>query len=168
MSVSLTTVVEIVTAAALVFGVIFGAIQLRHLRDQRRAQSELELVHSFQTSDFVRGLVASISLPEGLSKKEIEAHLGDDILYAYLLMTTWESLGVLVYRKELPLRVVEDFFSGPVVLSWRNLRLYVAEYRAETGRETVFEWFQWLAERIMAHESREPATPAHIEHKSWK
>ena len=43
---SLATIVDIVTAAALVFGVVFAAIQLRHLRDQRRVQSALELVHA--------------------------------------------------------------------------------------------------------------------------
>ena len=35
-------------------------------------------------------------------------------------MTTWESLGILVFRGEVSLDLVDDFFSGAVELSWRK------------------------------------------------
>jgi hypothetical protein len=39
--------------------------------------------------------------------------------------------------------------------------------RAEQGRETPWEWFQWLAEQLKKHESKQAVTPAHIEFRDW-
>jgi hypothetical protein len=53
-------------------------------------------------------------------------------------------------------------------LSWRKHRQIVAELRQRLGRETYFEWFQWLVERFADRESLAPPVPAHLAHKSWK
>ena len=50
-------------------------------------------------------------MPDDLTKEEIEAHAGDDMRLVYALMTTWESLGVLVFRGEVSLSLVDDFFN---------------------------------------------------------
>jgi hypothetical protein len=165
---SLTAIVDLITAAALVFGVVFGAVQLRHLRDQRRVQSDLELLHSYQTPEFVRGFILSWRLPEGLPMQEIESRLGEDMRHLYFLMATWESLGVLVHRRDIPLELVEDFFSGAIVVSWRSLRTLVEAERQLTSRDTAFEWFQWLAERILEREAASLPVPAYIEHAKWR
>jgi hypothetical protein len=63
--------------------------------------------------------------------------------------------------------MVDDFFSGPIVLSWRKLRRYVEQQRLELHRDTIWEWFQWLAERMLERESATPPIPAHIQHRHW-
>ena len=90
------------------------------------------------------------------SIKDIIAHLTG----------TWESIGVLVFHNELTLDVVDDFFSGPNVLSWNKLRPYVEHLRQRYARDTWSEWFQWLAERMMERESKVPVVPAYIAHRS--
>jgi hypothetical protein len=55
-----------------------------------------------------------------------------------------------------------------VHVSWRKLHGYVEEDRHDLRRETVWEWFQWLAERMSEHEKQTPPVPAHIAHKDWK
>ena len=83
-------------------------------------------------------------------------------------MTTWESMGVLVFRREVGLDLVDDLFSGAIVLSWRKLRAYVQEMRDREDRQTYFEWFQWLAERMRDRESDSAPIPAHLEHRDWR
>ncbi len=61
----------------------------------------------------------------------------------------------------------DDFFSGPIILSWKKLEALVQEMRGHDGRDTYFEWFQWLAERIHDRESAADPIPAHIEHRAW-
>jgi hypothetical protein len=61
-----------------------------------------------------------------------------------------------------------DFFSGAIVISWRKLSAFVEEDRRQLQRETVWEWFQWLAERMLEHEKQVPPVPAHVAHRSWK
>jgi hypothetical protein len=106
-------------------------------------------------------------LPDGLSKEEIENAAGDDFHLVYALMTTWESLGVLVHRGEIDLDLVDDFFSGPIRISWRKLKGHVMGERSLLQRDTIEEWFQWLAERLEEMESKTPPVPAHIAYKDW-
>ena len=94
--------------------------------------------------------------------------LGDDMNHVYAMMISWESLGVLVYRRQLDLQLVDDFVSGSLLLSWRKLERYVLEERAARGRETLLEWFQWLAERMIERESRVPVVPAYRAHANWR
>ena len=93
--------------------------------------------------------------------------MGDKMDLVYSLMTTWESLGILVYRGEASLDLVDDFFSGPITISWDKLQQYVTEERGEQERETIGEWFQWLDDRMKDRESLNPPEPAHIAHRDW-
>jgi len=38
----------------------------------------------------------------------------------------------------------------------------------ETGRETVGEWFQWLAERFAEREGAAPPVPANVQYRDWR
>ena len=61
-----------------------------------------------------------------------------------------------VFRRELALDLVDDFFSGPILLSWQKLRVWAEQWRREQNRETGSEWFHWLAERMMEREKLAP------------
>ena len=129
----------------------------------------LELVRSFQSPPFTRALHRVNSLPDGADLQNIREILGpegeDDV---FLVGLTWESLGVLAFRREITLDLMGDFFSGAIVISWRKLHVFVEEDRSSLKRETVWEWFQWLAERMIEREKKTPPNPAHIAHRDWK
>ena len=158
---------DLVSTIAIVIGVLFGAYQLYVLRKQRDREVQLTMARSMQTPEFQEALEHIVFLPEGLSKAEIDARLGPDSPHIFHWFGTMEILGVLVHHREVPLSVVDDFFSGPIVLSWHRLERYVADVRLETGRDTMHEWFQWLAERFIELESGQPPVPAHEAYRSW-
>jgi len=164
----LTTVVDVLSGLAVIGGIMFAVIQLHQYRQSRRRELSLELLRAFQTPDFAKALMFVYGLPDGLSKEEVETRAGPDMHLVYALMTTWESLGILVFRRELPLELVEDFFSGPITISWQKLGGYVGEEREEQGRDTIEEWFEWLADRIGERERGSAPIPAHIEHAGWR
>lgn len=164
----LVGVAEVVSAIAVIFGFGFAFSEVRRYRRRRIRESMLELVKSYQTLEFAVALNRLVDLPDGLSKLELEKHMGDDLRFISLLMTNWEAFGILVFRRELDLDLLEDFFSGPITLSWVKLRRYVEEMRRIGGRETYFEWFQWLAERIGEREEKALPVPANIEHRGWR
>jgi hypothetical protein len=85
-----------------------------------------------------------------------------------MVLGTWERLGVLVYRREIDLELVDDAFSGPIVQSWQKLGSYVHEFRTHIQRDTAFEWFQWLAERMMERETSAQPLPAYVAHRDWR
>jgi hypothetical protein len=163
----IATASSVVQAVAVVIAVAFGAVQVRQFRLQQRSAGAFALMRSLQTRDVLVALLLLDGLPPGLSKAEIERRLGTELTTLQALLGTWEALGILVFRREVDLELVDDFYSGSIVHSWKKLGRLVEELRVETGRETRWEWFQWLAERMLERESATPAVPAHRAHAGW-
>jgi hypothetical protein len=161
-------ILDLVNAIALCAGVIFAAYQLVELRRQHRRDAVLGLVRSFQSGDFTAALGRINSLPDGADRATIERVLGpggqDEV---FLVGLTWESLGVLTFRREIDMATIDDFFSGAITISWRKLHTFVEDDRESLERETVWEWFQWLAERMREREHRSAPIPAHVAHRDW-
>lgn len=161
------SIFQAIEAIAVVVAVGFAILQVRQYRRDKYREAALELLHSFQTPAFAKALNIVYRMPDGLSKEEVEQVAGDDFHLVYAMTTTWESLGVMVHRGEIDLQMIDDFFSGPIRISWRRLQgVFMAE-RAENKRETIGEWFEWLNDRLEAMESKSPPVPAHIAHKDW-
>ena len=165
---SAEAIFQAVEAIALVIALGFAILQVRQYRRDKHREAAIELLHSFQTPSFARALNIVYAMPEGLSKEEVENFCGDEFHLVYAMTTTWESLGVLVHRGEIDLQLIDDFFSGPIRISWQKLENQVMGERAECERETINEWFQWLNERLGDVESAEPPVPAHIAHRKWQ
>jgi len=159
---------QAIQAAAVVVGVGFAVYETRRYRRERNREAALEFLHAFQTPEFAKALVLVYRLPDGLSKRQVEDRLGEDLHYVYALTTTWESLGVLLYRGEIDMDLLDDFFSGPIAVSWRKLQGYFLGEREETGRETIGEWFQWLAERFSEREGTAAPLPANVQYRNWR
>ena len=121
----ISNIANLSNAVAVTAGVIFAAVQIRQYQRQRKRDAMLELVRSFQSPAFTAALRRVLSLPDDAGSAKIREVLGPDGEDAvYLVSLTWESLGVLVFRREVTLDLVDDFFSGPLVLSWQKLRVY--------------------------------------------
>src|SRR6266576_1949106 len=151
----ISTIANLINAFAVTAGVIFAAVQITQYRQRRHRDAMLELVRSFQSPAFTSALRHVLSLPDG-----------EDAVY--LVSLTWESLGILLFRREVTLDLIDDFFSGPIVLSWQKLKVYSEEWRIAQKRETYSEWFHWLAERMMEREKLMPPVPAYIAHRNWR
>src|SRR5437763_9205650 len=165
----ISTLANLINAIAVTAGVIFAAAQIRQYRQRRQRDAMLELVRSFQSPAFTAALRRVLSLPDGADAAKIRELLGPDGEDAiYLVSLTWESLGVLVFRREVTLDLVDDFFSGPILLSWQKLNIYSEGWRHTLNRETGNEWFHWLAERLMEREKLSPPVPAYIAHLTWR
>ena len=163
-----TTILSIISTSAIVAAGVFAGVQLRLYNKQRARESALQLVHSFRTPEFLSALNIVFDLPEGLSKKELEDRLGDKLVYVLVMLGTFESLGILVYRREIDIQLVEDFFSGVIILSGKKLRRYLVEVRAASNRETYYEWCQWLYEQLERREMKTPAVPSYLAFRDWK
>jgi hypothetical protein len=150
-----------------VVGVGFAVFETRRYRRERNREAAIVLLQAFQTPDFAKALGLVYRLPDGLSKTEIEDRLGADLHIVYAMTATWESIGILVYRREVDIDLVDDFFSGPIVVSWRKLQGYFFGEREATGRKTIGEWFQWLADQFARLESSSAPVPAHIQYRDW-
>jgi len=165
---TLPIILQIITTFSIFTGVIFTILQLRHAGRQRSRESALQMLHSFQTPEFLKAINIVFDLPGGLSRKEIEERLGDNVTNLLVLFGTFESLGILVHNHDMDIRMVEDFFSGVIVLSGRKMKRYIEEIRETGNRQTYYEWYQWLYEQIEKREKKDPAVPAYVAFRDWE
>jgi len=165
----LSTLANLINAFAVTAALIFAGAQIGYYRQRRRREAMLELVRSFQSPTFSKAMLRVAELPDNASAEEIRKLLGsegEDLLVH--LASTWETIGVLLFHGELTLDIIDDFFSGPILISWRKLLPYTTDQRQRYQRDTWWEWFQWLAERMTERESKTPPVPAYIAHRDWR
>ncbi|HJS18821.1 MAG TPA: hypothetical protein VJ785_08730 [Anaerolineales bacterium] len=164
----LSLIFQIISTSAVLLGILFGILNLRNFQKMRKREAAILMLNSFQTTEFVRGLLVVFSLPDRVGRDEIESLPKEDYLAFYVLLGTWERLGILVYHHEIPLELVEEAFSGAILTCWEKLQAFILQFRADVKREAGFEWFQWLVERIQERGQTAAVPPAYIAHKEWK
>lgn len=159
---------QLLSTTIMIIGVIFGVQNIRQFQASRKRESAIMMLNSFQTSEFVKGLMLILNFPGQMSKAAVDSLSPDQFQAILIVIGTWERLGVLVFRREISLELVDDAFSGPVVQSWQKLSLYIEEFRAQLQRDTAMEWFQWLAEQMQQREADSSPLPAYVAHRNWK
>lgn len=164
---TLANLADIFGAIIVIGGVVFAVIQIRQFRRQRLEAAAIEVIRSWQSPEFTRAFSVIQQLPDGISAAKLRAHSSDCESMAMILGNTFESFGVMVYRRIVPLALVDELLGGAVVLLWRKLTPWVEESRRDQSRETVYEWFQWLAERLQERPDFDMLKGAHVKHRDW-
>ena len=156
----------LLTSLTVVFGAFFSVLTLRQWQHTRYLTAAVELVHTIQTPEFTRSIARVVELPEAADPQLILADL-EITTAVYAISHVFESLGVLVYHRLLPLHLVDQLVGGYVRASWRRVKPYVKARRTTLG--TMFgEWFEWLAERMDENPAPGKSLGAGVAHRSWK
>ena len=74
----ISTLANLINAIAVTAGVIFAAPEIRDYRRQRKRDSMLSLVRSFQSPAFAKGLRRLIELSDNASSDQIREILGTE------------------------------------------------------------------------------------------
>lgn len=159
-------VLQAIETAAVIVGVVFGLIQLRQLRSQRAVQAGIELLHPLQAPQSVEAIMLVYSLPDNLSGEQVRERLGTHFGSVLGVLGMFESLGPLVARGHVPVEMYSDFYRGVTILCWKKLRGYIEEQR-QSGWPSLFEWLQWLAERMEERQALSSDVPAFERFKDW-
>jgi hypothetical protein len=156
---------QTIETLAVVVGVVFGLMQLRQLRHEREIQAGTELLHSLP--QMAAASLKLYELPDNLTGQELRSRLGDRFDAVFDLLAVFECLGPLVARGQVPIDLYAEYYRGATVVSWRKVRRYVLEER-QSGWTNLFEWVQWLAERMEERGSLSEDIPAFERLRHWK
>ena len=162
----LSNMAEIVSGLAVIFGIGFGILEYRRRKANERRESLASLARSFQTPELAAAIRIVLELPGPIDSEQYDTLSTHEKDLVWLLFGSMESIGILVHRGDLPLSLVDEFFSIPVVEGWRRLNPYVQELRQELNSPQTWEWYQWLAEQIAESHRKSPRIPAHIAHQT--
>src|SRR5438445_13614109 len=142
----ISTLANLINAIAVTAGVIFAATQIRDYRRQRKRDSMLALVRSFQSPTFAKGLRRVIELPDDASAEKIREILGPEGEDLVVHVTaTWETIGVLLFHGELTIDIIDDFFSGPILNLWLKLLPNLIDIWQQHQRDTSSEAIRLIA-----------------------
>jgi len=164
---TLVQIAQILGPTAVAIGVIFGVIQIRIIERQRREQAAVVIVHSFQSGEFNRAVRLVWAIPPGTTAAQLRGGAREIEEAAVFISTTLETIGVLVHRHVVPLNLVDDLMGDAIVNFWPRLQDWVETMRKEQSRESVYEWFQWLVDRLAERERRR-TIGAHVRYAAWK
>jgi hypothetical protein len=163
---TLANLAEIIGTLTVIGGAVFGIIQLREYRSQRRDTVAVELVSSFQNADVARALAYVRELPDDCSLDQIRSRNARDI--ATRIATFYEAIGLLTFRRIVPFSIVRELTGGICVVAWRKLERWTLDERKELSQDSFAEWFQWLAERLLESDDDKNSNPAYRRHAAWR
>lgn len=143
----ISTIANIATAIAVVVGLVFGILEIRHARREREERASFEVVHAIMTSHWIDSAPIVRSLDETLTPDQLQADKGL-LQAAHSVAFILEALGYAVFKRIVRLETVDDLVGGSVRVAWRKLQPYAEHERKRTGSRKSWEWFQWLAERL--------------------
>ncbi len=164
---TLANLSQVVGVFAVVAAVVFGLMQARQFRVQRRDAAGAELVRSFQDAQFVGAYRVLSVLPVNATPEQFRA-AGPAIEEAALALgMRYELMGLLVFREIMPLSLVAQSTGSVALLFWGKMRAWVEEKRETDGQPHLLEWCQWLMEQLEKR-GRRSEIPAHMRYRDWQ
>ena len=164
---TLANVAEIFGAVLVITGVFFGLMEIRHYRQQRQEAASMEIMRAFQNLDFNKALQLVMDY-EQECKRCNEQNMPRELQDAAMLVsTTMEAVGLMVFQRIVPFRLVQQLMGGTIQASWRVLRPHTTRLREKLSRPSIHEWFQWLAERLGEHPEYRDEEGAYSKYGNW-
>lgn len=164
---TLAELAQVLGGAAVVIAIVFGTAQIRQFQRQRLDVADLELMRMIQDREFVHAFKLIYSAPDSLNAEVLQALGAEHETAAMALSSRFEAMGLLVFRGSIPIDLIEQIIGGTCILLWHKLRPWVEQMRIKQNHPLLFEWFQWLAERLEERD-RLQQVPAYRRFKNWQ
>lgn len=151
---------------ALIGGAIFAGYQFMLHRRQREDSAALQVLTALQDADFRAAYAQVWELALGADPETIDKGSPELKAAVECVTMTFESLGVMVHNRIVPLDLVDQVIGGFLRESWRRLAPYVEWKRKKLGSRRWAEWYQWLAERMDLENRRTQG--AYVAFRDWQ
>ena len=167
-SLDLNAWLSLISTSAIVVALIFAGVQLREANRTRREQAAMACIQSAQDDSWIRAVDAVVRLPAGIGAEQVDAagEWAATALSAFGVRL--ESIAYMVYVRMVSLKMVDELIGGIILVFWARAGRWVERERVRTGNPKLFEWCQWLAERIEERRAAGTHEPAHLKHRSWR
>ena len=140
-------------------------MQLRYWRAQQRDNVAASITQTFYSNDLAQALALLQPVQDGISLEEMR-ELGPEYTAAAITVTTsFETMGLLVYKRIATLELVLDLCGGIINTMSRKLARWQEDVRADQDQPSWGEWFEWLG--IQAGKRKHSQEPAHIRYRDW-
>jgi hypothetical protein len=148
--VDIQTVSIIVASAGVLIGVIYYIIDIKGQSKIRQTDLVMRLYATFSSTEFqdawakVRN--SAIDLERADDIYDFDKKVGLREVNQVCLF--FEGIGILLQRKLLDTRMVEDLFGGAVARAWRAVGKGVIKARQQLNDPSIYYYFEYLYDRM--------------------
>lgn len=167
-SLDLQTWLSLISTIAIVLALVFAGVQVREANQARRDQAAVALLQSAQGDTWTRAMNSLAQLPAAATAEQVDA-AGEWATNAVVdFGVRLETMGYMVYSRLVSPEKVDDLIGGVVMMFWSRSKAWVERERVRTGNPKLFEWCEWLTDRIGERRAKLGHEPAHRKHRDWK
>ena len=161
---TIANIAEIIGAGSIITGLIFGWFQIRHFRAQQRDAVAINLMQTFYSDDLAEAIALLQPFPDGVRLDELRAMGNEYVKAAITITTSFETMGLLVFKGIATMDLVLDLAGGIVTTMTRKLRVWQNDMRESQQQPSWGEWFEWLGDQV--EKLKQEDAPAHVRHRS--
>ncbi len=162
---TIANISQIASATTIVGGTVFGLLQISEYRKQRRDSVAAELMRAFMSPELANAVALIRTLPDGVSAEDLRRRGPETEKAAVLVNMTFETMGLLVFERIAPFKLVLELTGGMIVVMWHKLGPWMQQVRKEQAQPSWAEWFEWLALQCERHKHLQ--APAYSKHADW-
>ncbi len=158
-------IAEVIGMLTIVSGLLFGVFQLRAYRINQRNAVATSLASTFYNSEFSRAIILLQKLPDGASADEVMTSPELEQA-AVVVCTSFETMGLLVYRKIAQFDLVMDLAGGVSASMHRKLKNWIDAKREQQNQPSWAEWFEWMAKLADTYKDEHTLTKRQV--ANWR
>jgi hypothetical protein len=156
--VDLTEISVIIATAGVLVGVVYYILAIRNQAQTKQTDLVMRLYATFSTSEFQdawtkvrkRAPKADIADIDEFDEKVGLREFNQVCLF-------FEGIGILLQRKLVDARMVEDLFGGSVDRAWGYVRKGVYRGRQQMNDPTIYYYFEYLYIEMKKREQKTPS-----------
>lgn len=154
--VGITEISAMVAAAGVLVGVIYYIMDMRNQTRIRQTDLVMRLYDRFSSTEFqdawarVRTEASDFTNIDDLydvNKKVALREVNQVCLF-------FEEIGILLQRKLLDTRMVEDLFGGAVERAWEKMKTAVTKLRQQFNDPSIYYYFECLYDEMKKREQQ--------------
>jgi len=146
----------IVAAVGVLVGVALTVLELRNLVQTRQTELVMRLYSSRASKEFQEAW-------KKVMAKEFKDYHDYEKWYEWSdyieVGIFFEGIGILLCRKLIDIRLVDDLFSYIIKATWEKIKRVVEEVRKRNNAPQIFEWFEYLYNEMQKREQQLAKTP---------
>ena len=146
----------IVAAVGVLVGVALTVLELRNLVQTRQTELVMRLYSSRASKEFQEAW-------KKVMAKEFKDYHDYEKWYEWSdyieVGIFFEGIGILLCRKLIDIRLVDDLFSYIIKTTWKKIKRVVEGVRKHNNAPQIFEWFEYLYNEMQKREQQLAKTP---------
>ena len=146
-----------IASASVVVGVVYYAFQLRNQARTRQTDLVMRLYATFSSNDFQD---AWVKVRERASDFESIDDIYDfdkkvGLREVNQVCLFFEGIGILLQRKLVDTKMIEDLFGGAIARAWEKMKTGVTKARRQLNDPTIYYYFEYLYNEMKKREQRQ-------------